>query len=474
MPHLLLRLLLPLVGGQDAVWPAAAVPQQQLPTTPSWDPSHPDKNPGARPLSLLQNGARSQQATISDAAATVVELAHHQYVRSVRDQENSRVREIIRRNPAGFNDAIQHATSQLCPDSWRVEQVDPHTNRTVYFRPVIPRRLIFTYKHDLLKVGQPAHMLRNVRATIQLYRDAWGEPDAPVLFLDDDGCRREVAAVAPSLLRHFNSEQQGQYKGDICRLAALYRRGGYYFDIDLRAIAPVPVDPCMLMVVPLQADQQAGGLFQAFLASPPLSPILRLNIRTMEEYYDGKRQMAGMNVLMGPTSLAIAMDIWRPRALWAAGAAKQRVYDACRGGCEACVQANSYGTAEPDCKLPCSSCPLAAPLPTSTTNFRASLEPITAAAAQDLMPTVWLLREQPLLTASQSSCKDLACYPALLRQQPNCMKEGGGGGCHYPGVSDEVARGYYDQMCNYVVHDPTRRVPYFYSRIRGSQYCPMR
>jgi mannosyltransferase OCH1-like enzyme len=37
-------------------------------------------------------------------------------------------------------------------------------------------------------------------------------------------------------------ENFGFFKGDLCRLAALYKYGGYYFDIDLEVIEPVLLD----------------------------------------------------------------------------------------------------------------------------------------------------------------------------------------------------------------------------------------
>jgi hypothetical protein len=59
----------------------------------------------------------------------------------------------------------------------------------------IPRQLIFTHKQNLLETKNPPLLYENVQKTIQTYRDAWGEPKAPVWFLNDTDCRSAIYAA---------------------------------------------------------------------------------------------------------------------------------------------------------------------------------------------------------------------------------------------------------------------------------------
>jgi mannosyltransferase OCH1-like enzyme len=109
----------------------------------------------------------------------------------------------------------------------------------------IPRRLIFTYKYDLLTTKYPSHLSNNVRNTIQVYADAWNlnVNQVDVLFLTDAQCTRFIAKVDPRLLNPFFTEPNGPYKADICRIAALYLFGGYYFDVDIQVIKALDPEP---------------------------------------------------------------------------------------------------------------------------------------------------------------------------------------------------------------------------------------
>jgi hypothetical protein len=171
----------------------------------------------------------------------------------------------------------------------------------------IPRRLIFTFKHDILRAKAPRHFYDNVQATVAAYRAHWGEPDAPVVeFLDDAACRVALQDTEPRLVRHFDSEPRGAYRGDLCRLAALYLRGGFYFDVDLKTLQPVPVGRCTRFVTPLQPN---GLQFhQAFVAAAAGHPLLRLNFGLMLDVYEGRRAVTGE---LGPETMRLAYDTWQ-------------------------------------------------------------------------------------------------------------------------------------------------------------------
>jgi hypothetical protein len=77
-----------------------------------------------------------------------------------------------------------------------------------------------------VKQGEPPRLYQNVIYTIQTYRDAWGEPNALVGFLNNMNCLSAIHAAKPALLNYFNTEVHGSWKAEIFRVAALYLTGG--------------------------------------------------------------------------------------------------------------------------------------------------------------------------------------------------------------------------------------------------------
>jgi hypothetical protein len=161
----------------------------------------------------------------------------------------------------------------------------------------IPRRLIFTHKHNLLETKDPPLLYENVLKTIQTYQKAWGEPDAPVWFLDDDNCRSAIYAAKPELVTYFDRELRGSWKADICRVAALYLTGGYYFDADMEAVDPWMPDSNVAFATASNERQY----FQSFLASERKGRILEEALDAMLLFYMNKTSR--FNALIGPDTL---------------------------------------------------------------------------------------------------------------------------------------------------------------------------
>ncbi|KAL7551815.1 hypothetical protein ACHAWF_015005 [Thalassiosira exigua] len=197
--------------------------------------------------------------------------------------------------------------------------------------PRIPRRLVFTYKYNLIKptrdeppfnAKQP--LTANVLHTIEMYQRHWEAEDARsegevpteevvVSFLSDDDCVGAIRDAEPRLVPHFRDEDRGEFKADICRIAELYLRGGYYFDIDIGAIEPVDLsalpiptafpDPMWQLdaakkgrlgtpgdddvVTFVTVMNRQGRFFQAFLAAAPRQPVLKRALGYMVAYYEG-------------------------------------------------------------------------------------------------------------------------------------------------------------------------------------------
>jgi hypothetical protein len=164
----------------------------------------------------------------------------------------------------------------------------------------------------------PDRSRNNVQNTIQKYRDLWGEKFEEVWFLGDDECQNALEQADMRLLKYYWYETFGPYKSDICRLAALYMKGGYYFDTDMQVVKPVTIAPHVTFSSPFQYEFSAKGtpaglgLFNSFLAVAPNHPIVKRNFQIMVEYYDEvKKQKTGKRIekfktLMGPGSLFAA------------------------------------------------------------------------------------------------------------------------------------------------------------------------
>lgn len=171
----------------------------------------------------------------------------------------------------------------------------------------IPRHMVFTYKENLLETKTPDVYYKNTINTIRSYREAWNMEQAPVYFLNNEACELEISLTEPRLLKYFRLVS-GENKADICRIAALYRHGGYYFDIDLEVVKPAVVDKKSNVTF---VTVQASGLryfFQAFIAVSPKNFILKLALQSMLNHYEGNRHPATKSEHMGPSTLKEAFD----------------------------------------------------------------------------------------------------------------------------------------------------------------------
>ncbi|KAL3799301.1 hypothetical protein HJC23_013026 [Cyclotella cryptica] len=228
-----------------------------------------------------------------------------------------------------------------------------HSSNKLRQGPIIPRRLIFTYKYNLINPSEddppfdPKNPLTaNVLNTIEKYKQNWKRIDdlddannnhrsaakneAVVSFLSNEDCVEIIKRAEPKLIRHFSREKRGDFKADICRIAELYIHGGYYFDADISVVDPVNLDKLPIQRVEISdpftelshIDQSSeiaipseddivtfatvinvqGVFFQAFLAAAPNHPIMKTALQYMLAYYEGKLQ----DILPRDTLLSLA------------------------------------------------------------------------------------------------------------------------------------------------------------------------
>ena len=103
---------------------------------------------------------------------------------------------------------------------------------------LIPRRLVFTHKLNLLDCDvsssintDPGYhtLAHNVHDTINAYKKVWAaeddDDDIDVTFLTDEDCVEAISEVEPELLKYYDG-LEGMFKGDVCRIAYLYKYGG--------------------------------------------------------------------------------------------------------------------------------------------------------------------------------------------------------------------------------------------------------
>lgn len=108
------------------------------------------------------------------------------------------------------------------------------------------------------------------------------------------------------------------YKADICRVSALYLTGGLYFDVDLRVYEPVALSNTTSFSNSFLSVREAviymncngkcpeaykfklgahpygkNNLFQAFLATSPGHPVLKLAFQKMLDYYERRLDLHG-------------------------------------------------------------------------------------------------------------------------------------------------------------------------------------
>jgi len=158
----------------------------------------------------------------------------------------------------------------------------------------IPRKLLFNYKIDLFKAEnsdlsrQEEILLANVKRTVKVFEDITG--DAPeVEMWGDDHCLTALDELqmkeGHALAFGFKREVEGRIKSDLCRLVMLYNTGGYYFDTDVAPLAALQrvLDPRATFVT---VRAQRDGFFQAFVATTPKHPVIKLSLMKFKTWYD--------------------------------------------------------------------------------------------------------------------------------------------------------------------------------------------
>lgn len=126
-------------------------------------------------------------------------------------------------------------------------------------------------------------LLANVKRTVKVFENITGH--APeVEMWGDDHCLTALEELqmkeGHALASGFKREVEGPIKSDLCRLVMLYNTGGYYFDTDL-----APLDALQKVLDPratfVTVRAQRDGFFQAFVATAPKHPVIKLSLMNL-------------------------------------------------------------------------------------------------------------------------------------------------------------------------------------------------
>jgi mannosyltransferase OCH1-like enzyme len=279
---------------------------------------------------------------------------------------------------------------------------------------MIPHILLFTYSHNILETKEPSAYYKNVQNTIKKYRQAWKEPNATVVFLDDIECLALIKQHEPRLVKPYQQEPYGAHKGDMCRTVALYQTGGYYFDVDIEVLEPlVPKNSNQTNTTFITSWNSGGpsskGFFQAVLCVTPKNPIISATIQSMvHDWYYNEEVISKFR------------DSWYQEEQQQVGGSIMPVFN------ERVFFSKPYQNE------------------------------LQKLHAHFLGPSTLWKAWQGSTTTSQWLLEEID----LRRHRPQV----------YPKLKRQETFGSWG--CNYLVHDPNDRTPYFYSRIRGTPGCP--
>ena len=111
-------------------------------------------------------------------------------------------------------------------------------------------------------------------------------------------CQKVISKVEPTLLPHYIHETKGQNKANICRIAALYDKGGYYFDTDMQVVKALDIQRDITFVTPHEAKStwhDVPGFFNSFLAVLSHHSFFKnfLNLDIFVQYYNSSSSGGG-------------------------------------------------------------------------------------------------------------------------------------------------------------------------------------
>jgi hypothetical protein len=191
---------------------------------------------------------------------------------------------------------LRYATLALCAVTalhllWLHSSIAVHVEEDI-----IPRVALFNHRVNLIEgplqlYPSEAALRRNVLNTLNV-------TGMRAVFYDDAQCRALLADLETEwelrwLAESFDRSPDGRIRSDMCRLAMLWRFGGYYFDTDMLVLRNVSnyVYPFTRFATCKATNvfSNPKGFFQSFVASAPRHPVLRRALVEHVRWFDTVR-----------------------------------------------------------------------------------------------------------------------------------------------------------------------------------------
>lgn len=134
-------------------------------------------------------------------------------------------------------------------------------------------------------------------------------------YLNDRQCRIYIRSnFDDELLRDYDIEKRGSFRGDLCRSAVLFREGGFYMDLDFQLHVPIQTlinESTTLMTIFAQKTYQtmeeqllpAPLVLNALIAVEPNNDIMRNVLEKTKDWYADNS-----GGLLGPTMMQQAIS----------------------------------------------------------------------------------------------------------------------------------------------------------------------
>jgi len=159
----------------------------------------------------------------------------------------------------------------------------------------IPKQLILTGPFaSMREVFQHRGDLRLMGVTQELH----------VRYFNNTECHAYLEEYMPLLVKFYNKQRHGAYKGDICRTAILAREGGFYVDLDMQLVAPL-LDLVDDETTFMTAKSGTEGCLNAIIAASPGNLVMLNTLAEMEKWFQYEHDE---NELLGPVTMQRGLE----------------------------------------------------------------------------------------------------------------------------------------------------------------------
>jgi hypothetical protein len=172
----------------------------------------------------------------------------------------------------------------------------------------IPRQVILTGAHN--------NFWEVMQSRGSILAELGISPDMHVRYFNNFACRKYLKRHFSFMVEYFDKEDNGSYRGDICRTAVIAKEGGFYIDLDMQLRTPLEslVDDSTTF---MSARSATFGCLNAIIASVPNNPVMLHTLENMRKWYSGEAsQMGQLGTATMQRGLGEVMSAECPQVLW--------------------------------------------------------------------------------------------------------------------------------------------------------------